>query len=378
MVPIQNGKYVAPTWSNNTPPAINAEELQAMSDMITQNQDKYTKEQSLSSSTAALYTGLPDNPTPDDVFALISEMIYLATSGKAKVTVTVKLSDGTPIPDACIGGLTTQTGGDVFTGPDGKAIGYGVAGSSSISVSNMLDITSNTQTVSLAAGGSYAVELTAQTRNFVEYTSSQSKVYISGVATRVDVSAGGGGGGATQRDSYYGGGGGGGGGYAVISENVSFKTRQPYRVDVGSGGSLTTTTGTRYYGGTSSFLGVSASGGQSGEKRLATGVAISGGVGNGNGGGADAGNHWYNGSPGAQRMYISFTETSLYGGGGGGQNKNGGSPGGGKGGISGQTNGEAGKDGLGGGGGSGGDSNGQRGGSGKVAVRIYFEEDLAA
>ena len=65
--------------------------------------------------TAALYGELPEDPTVDDTFALISDMIYRATTGKAKVKVSVKLADGTPVPDACINNLNTITGGNVFT-----------------------------------------------------------------------------------------------------------------------------------------------------------------------------------------------------------------------------------------------------------------------
>lgn len=82
-MPIVDGKYVAPTWSNNTPPAINAEELQAMSNMIVQNQDKYTKVQSLSSTTAALY-GLGNTAVPDQVLAKIAGQIS-AVDGKIKI-----------------------------------------------------------------------------------------------------------------------------------------------------------------------------------------------------------------------------------------------------------------------------------------------------
>ena len=34
-MPIENGKYVAPNWTNNTSPAINASELNAMSTILT-------------------------------------------------------------------------------------------------------------------------------------------------------------------------------------------------------------------------------------------------------------------------------------------------------------------------------------------------------
>ena len=33
-MPIQNGKYVAPTWNNNAPPPVNASELQAVCDTL--------------------------------------------------------------------------------------------------------------------------------------------------------------------------------------------------------------------------------------------------------------------------------------------------------------------------------------------------------
>lgn len=47
-MPIQNGEYVAPQWTNNAPPPLNASELQAICDTVESNQDKYTKEENLS------------------------------------------------------------------------------------------------------------------------------------------------------------------------------------------------------------------------------------------------------------------------------------------------------------------------------------------
>lgn len=332
----------------------------------------------LKDETAALYAELPEDPTVDDVFALISDMIYRATTGKAKVVVTVELADGTPVPDACIGALTTQAGGDVFTGSDGKAIGYVTAGSRSISVSNMLDITSNTQTVSASAGGSYTVDLIAQTRNFMEYTSSQSKVYISGLAKRVDVSVGGGGGGSASFGNNYSQGSGGGGGYTSIKENVAFNARTPYTLSIGSGGSAGNTSvndlNKGNNGGQSSFLSVSASGGGGGGKGGSSSPER--GIGNGNGGDG----YRNNAGAGTQYIYSSYTGQALYGGGGGGGINSspynvGGKPGGGTGGYS--TTITPGTSGLGGGaggaysGGSG-QARGATGGSGKVAVRIHF------
>lgn len=41
-MPIQNGKYVAPTWVNGAAPAIDATELQAISDSIVNNEEAIT------------------------------------------------------------------------------------------------------------------------------------------------------------------------------------------------------------------------------------------------------------------------------------------------------------------------------------------------
>lgn len=334
----------------------------------------------LSDETAALYGELPENPTVDNAFALISDMFYRASSGKAKITVTVKLADGTPVPDAYISPLVTQTGGPVFTEPDGKAVGYVDAGSRTISVSNMLDITSDTQTVSAATGKSYAVSLTAQTRNYVEFTSSSNGVYISGLAKRVDASMGGAGGGGGYKT-----GGGGGGGRTNTKENVLFETRKLYPVMVGAagryGGYINGTYLSAVSGGTSSFLGLSASGGSAGS----SGSAFSSG-GSGNGTGGNGGNNSQAGSLGTDgngSVFSSFSEEIPWGGGGGGGGAGnsfiqGGSPGGGLGGCYNINGLDGASGGGGGGGGTGSPGNGGTGSPGKVAARIWFEEDLAA
>lgn len=346
----------------------------------------YSKEQSLSAETAALYEDLTENPVPDDVFALIPDIIYMAGSGTAKVTVSVKLEDGTPVPDACISTLKTKTGEDVLTDQDGKAIGYVQAGSRSISVSDTLDITSNIQTISAVVGKYYAVVLTAQKRNFAKFTASAS-LYISGLAKRVDVSVGGAGGGGGWdgvSNGYPGLGGGGGGGYAKSSTNVSFSKRTKYPLIVGAAGNGGTVQnkpqGVGSKGGNSSFLGVSANGGNGANKSI-------GGTGNGNGASGIRNDNTNNpGSNGTQQVFSSFTDTSPWGGGGGGGTvastpSPGGSPGGGNGAVYGNSNNTAGTNGGGGGGGavssSGTSVDGKPGGNGVVAARIYFEEDLA-
>lgn len=52
-MPLVEGKYVAPDWQNGGPPAIDADELNAMSQKL---EDTYTKEETLSDETYSLFT----------------------------------------------------------------------------------------------------------------------------------------------------------------------------------------------------------------------------------------------------------------------------------------------------------------------------------
>lgn len=47
-MPIQDGKYKAPNWSNSTPPPINASELNALSDTVEKADTNYTRDEILS------------------------------------------------------------------------------------------------------------------------------------------------------------------------------------------------------------------------------------------------------------------------------------------------------------------------------------------
>lgn len=76
-MPIQNNKYVAPTWENNAPPAMNAEEMQAISNTLAQIQEKandsYTKNETLTAATASLYN-MAGTAVPNDIFVKLSTL----------------------------------------------------------------------------------------------------------------------------------------------------------------------------------------------------------------------------------------------------------------------------------------------------------------
>ena len=47
-MPIQDGKYVSPDWSNSSPPPINASELNALSETVEKADTNYTRDEILS------------------------------------------------------------------------------------------------------------------------------------------------------------------------------------------------------------------------------------------------------------------------------------------------------------------------------------------
>lgn len=306
------------------------------------------------------------------------------------VNVTVQNDAGEPFEGAIIAGLFDSSANVLVTDAEGKATGYTVSTSATLSVTGFFDLEDAVVTVTGDRGSTQDVTITMKRRNFLSITSTQAKMF-SPFCKRVDVTAvGGGGGGGTSTHAssgIYTGGGGGGGGYVTVKEDVSFDPLANYTATIGAGGAKESA------GGTSSFLGVSASGGQGAD-------GLYGGAGNGkggNGGGLDWNNNYGDGEAGSAGTvlgYISFTDTALFGGGGGGgrytdsEVNSGGSPYGGSGGTvhdsnevyTNPTNGSP------GGGGGGGAGVGKEtwttgtatGGRGVVNIRMWFEEDLAA
>lgn len=71
-MPISGGKYVSPTWHNNAAPALDAAELQAMTDTIEGNQEPQSSAVQLSAAAQAAL-GLGSGSTLDDAMEVLQQ-----------------------------------------------------------------------------------------------------------------------------------------------------------------------------------------------------------------------------------------------------------------------------------------------------------------
>ena len=327
----------------------------------------------------------------DDAFQSIINTLKLITGNVAAITVTVKDSSGNAIPNILVDGIFSDSGTEVYTNSSGVATGYVAEGEQTI-VINYADLSEVSETFTVTRGSTYSKTLTPTRRNFFKITTSRT-VRFSENVTQVDVTAvGGGGGGGNANVDYVantvGLGAGGGGGYCTVMENVLFTANAKYTAVVGAGASAETAISSygKGKGGDSSFLGVVALGGESGEAgnpSASSSSARHGDAGVGNGNGADQNNVAMAGSVAG---YSSFTETVVYGGGGGAPGSNVEGAGFGGDGFHLDENyknveSTPGQDGFGGGGGAGGSyiedgeyevTSGARGGSGCIAIRMHL------
>lgn len=345
----------------------------------------------------ALFGNIADR-TVNDAFANIAKelsVLRLKADDVAALSVTLKSTQGNPLANVQILGMFDEDGNTCATNASGVASGYVAEGNVILSVSNYADIVDYSETFVAEAGKSYTRAMTVTTRNFLKLTTSKN-IKVSGNVSRVDVTAVGGGGGGGNNHTWSSSsgrqtidtGGGGGGGYCTVKESVAFTPNTPYSATVGAGGAVGTN------GGSSSFLGVTASGGSAGSYGTS-----GGGAGNGRGGHGvdfdetDGDTHAMggNGVAGSVAGYSSFTETVIYGGGGGagsGGHFTAGGSGAGYGGngaaVQNRTDypGTAGTDGFGGGGGGSGGvvysndfelCSGTKGGSGCIAIRMHLK-----
>ena len=381
----------AHTGNKNNPHAVTAGQVGA-----------FTKEETASDDVISLY-GLESDDTPNDIFLLLYKKLKMINEGLAEVTIIAKTQSGNPLKGILLPDLKDSDGKDVYTDSSGKATFFAKGGTTAkITFSNYGDIEDFTESFTVNSGEIIAKEITLKVRNFFRVTSTQN-VRFTKNTSRVDVSVGGGGGGAgrigkqSSGDPYRSAGG-GGGGYAKSQENVEFVAdRTFYTATVGAGGNIDEK------GGTSSFMGVSAQGGEPGQGSFDSSSNVKGGQGNGNG--ADGVSTTFSmsvevpgnaGKSGANTIFNSFESSTPYGGGGGSgslkrpgrydsiDGGRGGSPGGGDGGKGAQNNdrnGRSGTDGTGGGGGSAGiwyDEGSANfgtpgvGGSGVVTMRMHL------
>lgn len=380
----------AHTGNKNNPHAVTAGQVGA-----------FTKEETASDDVISLY-GLESDDTPNDIFLLLYKKLKMINEGLAEVTIIAKTQSGNPLKGILLPDLKDSDGKDVYTDSSGKATFFAKGGTTAkITFSNYGDIEDFTESFTVNSGEIIAKEITLKVRNFFRVTSTQN-VRFTKNTSRVDVSVGGGGGGAgrigkqSSGDPYRSAGG-GGGGYAKSQENVEFVTDTTYTATVGAGGNVDEK------GGTSSFMGVSAQGGEPGQGSFDSSSNVEGGQGNGNG--ADGVSTTFSmsvevpgnaGKSGANTIFNSFESSTPHGGGGGSgslkrpgrydsiDGGRGGSPGGGDGGDAAQNNernGKNGTNGTGGGGGSAGiwyDEGSASfgtpgvGGSGVVTMRMHL------
>lgn len=352
----------AHTENKNNPHEVTAEQV-----------GSYTKEQTASDEVISLY-GLESDDTPNDIFLLLYKQLKMINEGLAEVTIIAKTQNGNSLKGILLPDLKDSEGKNVYTDDSGKATFFAKGGTTvKIAFSNYGDIEDFTESFTVNSGEIITKEIALKVRNFFRVTSTQN-IRFTKNTSRVDVSVGGGGGGAgrTGKQSSgdpYRSAGGGGGGYTKSQDNVEFVADTTYyTATVGAGGAVDEK------GGTSSFIGVSAQGGEPGQGSFSSSSDVEGGQGNGNG--ADGVSSTFSssvevsgnaGRSGTNTIFNSFESSTSYGGGGGSgslkrpgrydsiDGGRGGSPGGGDGGDAAQNNEKNGKngiDGTGGGGGS--------------------------
>lgn len=371
-----------------------AEEAQEIFEEAVSNMDAAAEEsarRAVSKLTAG-DVGAYSKEETDEAFQKVDNRLNLMTDGVAEITVTVNDETGSPVSNVQVTGIFADDGSAVYTNESGVASGYISEGERTISI-DYADLSEVSETFTVLRGNTLTKTLTPTRRNFLKLTASKTLRFSDNV-TRVDVTAvGGGGGGGNANvdrvDNAVGRGAGGGGGYCTVTENVPFVAEEKYPAVVGAGAPASSAVGSygKGKGGTSSFLGVEALGGDSGEAgspSASSSAARHGDAGVGNGNGADQN---YAAVAGAVAGYSSFTETVAYGGGGGAQGDN--WDGAGYGGDGFHLDGDyknvestPGQDGFGGGGGAGGHyiddgeyevTKGAAGGCGCIAIRMHLK-----
>lgn len=322
----------------------------------------------LTDSVASSY-GFVTGDNPSDIFSLIQNEFYGLFGSKGIIKVTVKLGE------ILLEGVEVTVSG----GTSGKkyitnSSGFVLVDTSTITTTISIgagyaDLTGQSKSISTPMNTIVSETLVFTETNFLKVTTSTT-LKFSPFCKKVHVTAVGGGGGGCIGGNY---GGGGGGGYVTVSYNVSFLPNTDYSCVIGSGGIWSDSSygGT---GGTSSFLGVSATGGEGS-------YGATGGAGNGKGGNGQwmttSNAYGEAGTIGSVSGFSSATEMIVYGGGGGGgaQSRDltsyGGSGAGyggkGYGSVTGKC--QKGQDGYGGGGGGGIGGTGN-GGKGCIAIRM--------
>lgn len=315
-MPIQDGKYVSPDWSNSSPPPINASELNALSETVEKADTNYTRDEILSDEVKQLI-GLDTTDTPNDAFSRI-------TFGNKRygINLYVKFQDGTPVSGVTItssgspptsGSMVTDSNGYLFLTQDDTSFTASIDNADGKIYIDCVENPSVSQTLSDTITTIDFVFENKPDEMFVVDSAIVSNV--SSTATSVDICAvGGGGGGQNITDYGWQSGAGGGGGYVQNSIGVSDISNKQIRIIIGSGGASANPGGDG--SNTSVYIGDNrvciANGGNGGN-------FLDRSQGNGNGGTVSSGTG-AEGSNGENATIYIFNETSLglAGGGGGG------------------------------------------------------------
>lgn len=314
-----------------------SEELKEQIGSMAPASDVFTKEETLSPETAALYE-LDDTAAPDDVFIILA-----LGAGKYGYGITVKYPDGTPAAGLSVTGVTGRLGEAIITDENGYFLAVSENNKISFSIKSPYFDIANISNQAVNAAG----VLTRQTVEFVykpyeDYILlTTSQVLKFSRPYKLDLTAVGGGGGGVG-DSRAGSSflaAGGGGGYVQTALDITVEKEEDVTLTVGSGGSAVVAGSTNTKGGDGGITSltvhenivVTANGGIGGASAV-SGTA-SGGAGNGRGGNSNG-----VGTSGAGYIFNDSSLGLAGGGGGGGFSstyspKTGGAPNGGAGGY---------------------------------------------
>lgn len=362
-----------------------SEELKEQIGSMAPASDVFTKEETLSPETAALYE-LDDTAAPDDVFIILA-----LGAGKYGYGITVKYPDGTPAAGLSVTGVTGRLGEAIITDENGYFLAVSENNKISFSIKSPYFDIANISNQAVNAAGvltRQTVEFAYKTyENYVLLTTSQVMKFSR--AYKLDLTAVGGGGGSTGVNTKSAFGAGGGGGYVETQLDIDVDTSDKLTVTIGAGGSIhyiTNATTAGNPGGCTavdkgSIRLVSAYGG--------TGSGVNNGVpfqGTGNGNGGVRSNSVVNPTNGTGFIFNDASLGLAGGGGGGGflagagqTEMRGGTPNGANGGYVDTNNNtayRAGSAGVGGGGGAGGSqqistkADASPGGTGGVYIRF--------
>lgn len=362
-----------------------SEELKEQIGSMAPASDVFTKEETLSPETAALYE-LDDTAAPDDVFIILA-----LGAGKYGYGITVKYPDGTPAAGLSVTGVTGRLGEAIITDENGYFLAVSENNKISFSIKSPYFDIANISNQAVNAAG----VLTRQTVEFAYKTYEDyillttSQVMKFSRAYKLDLTAVGGGGGSTGVNTKSAFGAGGGGGYVETQLDIDVDTSDKLTVTIGAGGSIHYITNATTAGNPGGHTAV-----DKGSIRLVsayggTGSGVNNGVpfqGTGNGNGGVRSNSVVNPTNGTGFIFNDASLGLAGGGGGGGflagagqTEMKGGTPNGANGGYVDTNNNtayRAGSAGVGGGGGAGGSqqistkADASPGGTGGVYIRF--------